>query len=525
MAVFNPNPEGVGGSTLSVAAASAVASRATARAAVEAINRGAGAVLARPAKPVVMPPTSSTTGNYVVRMLKVPESVRDIVRVQRGLRRIEDVTPADYASAVTDGLMARNAAAKNPRMIVRHTGARVPVVNDPELIVDTLQRTEGIADVNHLYKAGVRSISVHDWTLTPSELEAWKHGWIRPSSMYKFDGSVIKDHFTNARLTDVLEGAGGHRYYLDRGDVLRPSPSLRSVIIGDKPGIPDSFQLRVPVDQPIRGVQFYWNTEYGVPIQAARPVYGGHVLGGPGEFGLTGNEDAKGGEGGKTPSGRFSMSRNFLATDEVPETIFGIPVVSREEDYTEKDIAFFQEHPEAGGYYDLGDEEAPVEEAPVEEMQQDSKGGKARKKYPGSLNNPGNVGKHKRSEWWTGETLSPHERWAKFDTPQNGLNAAADAVRKIYANDLAPSGKPLTIRNYAYKYAPPGENDTETYIANLSKYSGIGENDELLPDDVERLSKLMRAKVRFESGVPHSNWFTDNEYRTAASRIAEGWVD
>ena len=49
---------------------------------------------------------------------------------------------------------------------------------------------------------------------------------------------------------------------------------------------------------------------------------------------------------------------NFLATDKVPDTIFGIPVVSRREDYTEEDIAFFQEHPEAGGYYDMGNEAA-----------------------------------------------------------------------------------------------------------------------------------------------------------------------
>lgn len=49
---------------------------------------------------------------------------------------------------------------------------------------------------------------------------------------------------------------------------------------------------------------------------------------------------------------------NFLATDKVPDTIFGIPVVSRREDYTEEDIAFFREHPEAGGYYDMGDEAA-----------------------------------------------------------------------------------------------------------------------------------------------------------------------
>lgn len=48
---------------------------------------------------------------------------------------------------------------------------------------------------------------------------------------------------------------------------------------------------------------------------------------------------------------------NFLATDNVPDTLFGIPVVSREESYSERDLAFFREHPEAGGYYDLGDKQ------------------------------------------------------------------------------------------------------------------------------------------------------------------------
>ena len=52
---------------------------------------------------------------------------------------------------------------------------------------------------------------------------------------------------------------------------------------------------------------------------------------------------------------------NFLATDKVPDTIFGIPIVSRREDYTEEDIAFFKEHPEAGGYYSMGDEETEPE--------------------------------------------------------------------------------------------------------------------------------------------------------------------
>ena len=64
-------------------------------------------------------------------------------------------------------------------------------------------------------------------------------------------------------------------------------------------------------------------------------------------------QDRKGGEA-------FS---NFLATDDVPETLFGIPVVSQ--DYTEEDLEFFKRNPKAAGFYDLGDEsEDPPEEPP-----------------------------------------------------------------------------------------------------------------------------------------------------------------
>jgi len=65
---------------------------------------------------------------------------------------------------------------------------------------------------------------------------------------------------------------------------------------------------------------------------------------------------------------RFDMSRNFLATDKVPESIFGIPVVSRKEDYTAEDLEFFRTHPEAGGYYDLGDANEEMVPAGGEEV-------------------------------------------------------------------------------------------------------------------------------------------------------------
>lgn len=49
--------------------------------------------------------------------------------------------------------------------------------------------------------------------------------------------------------------------------------------------------------------------------------------------------------------------RNFLATDDVPDSLFGIPIVQDESRYTERDIEFFRENPKAAGFYDLGDSE------------------------------------------------------------------------------------------------------------------------------------------------------------------------
>ena len=61
-------------------------------------------------------------------------------------------------------------------------------------------------------------------------------------------------------------------------------------------------------------------------------------------------------KGGEDINGRHGNFTNFLATDDVPESIFGIPVVQDESQYTEKDLAFFRENPKAAGFYETGDE-------------------------------------------------------------------------------------------------------------------------------------------------------------------------
>ena len=227
--------------------------------------------------------------------------------------------------------------------------------------------------------------------------------------------------------------------------------------------------------------------------------------------------DDKGGD-------NFGTFRNFLATDDVPESIFGIPVVQDESQYTEKDLAFFKENPKAAGFYDLGDEDVD-EDAP----QQAAKSKPSRGAYPGKLNNPGNV--EKRKERRQGEVDSPSERFAKFATPQDGLREMADAIRQIAAVKLSEKGQDFTIRNFAEVYAPrvnekgEKENDTDKYIRDLSADTGFGADEELARWDEGDMARFLRSVVKFESGAPHSAWFTDDEYNLAAKVLQKGAVD
>ena len=167
----------------------------------------------------------------------------------------------------------------------------------------------------------------------------------------------------------------------------------------------------------------------------------------------------------------------------------------------------------------------------LRERMMDAKGGKTKKrgKYPGVSNNPGNVEKHERR---TDKTLFDGEigggvrpkRFANFSDPVSGLNATADVLARR-ANELDRNSVPFTIENYVPNYAPASENDVEGYIGNVSRYSGIARNTTMDRWNVDDMARLLRAVVRFESGYPHSEWFTDDEYKAAARRISEGATD
>jgi len=110
------------------------------------------------------------------------------------------------------------------------------------------------------------------------------------------------------------------------------------------------------------------------------------------------------------------------------------------------------------------------------------------------LKNPVNV-RHEDNNNWQG--LSGHKKgFCKFNCFKNGYRAAYILV-KNYINIYHQN----TIRKIVTKYAPVNENDTEEYIANVERWSGINAGRRIKPTDSIRLAKIIAAMTRQETGT------------------------
>ena len=181
---------------------------------------------------------------------------------------------------------------------------------------------------------------------------------------------------------------------------------------------------------------------------------------------------------------------NFLATDEVPDSIFGIPVVSREEDYTEADLAFFQEHPEAGGYYDLGEDADPSE--PPEEPPPD--GGMRAAENAGVPDPPA------RSD--TNGTDDIRELWNRAVKSTGDLNGLAYVFAAMTGesslNQRGATSEQISNGHLARLLIHANETD---------RYNGNPANSRrrTVLDTVKRTSHVL-SKYKWGTG-PGANWF------------------
>lgn len=98
-------------------------------------------------------------------------------------------------------------------------------------------------------------------------------------------------------------------------------------------------------------------------------------------------------------------------------------------------------------------------------------------------NNPGNIDYNPRNAWQGQLGLEvgvPSPRFARFDTPENGIRALGKLLINYRGKDGMPGvGGPGidTVRETIARWAPGNENNTEAYIAAVARRLGVNAND------------------------------------------------
>ena len=123
-------------------------------------------------------------------------------------------------------------------------------------------------------------------------------------------------------------------------------------------------------------------------------------------------------------------------------------------------------------------------------------------------NNPGNIDYNKNNQWRGQigiETSSINPRFAKFDTPENGIRALA----KLLLN-YQRFHKLNTVHEIINRWAPPVENVTSAYVTACAQALGVDQNEVVNLSDRRLLKLLTVAIIKHENGSqPYSDFVID----------------
>jgi len=134
-----------------------------------------------------------------------------------------------------------------------------------------------------------------------------------------------------------------------------------------------------------------------------------------------------------------------------------------------------------------------------------------RNNNPGNLNFVGQAGAVREA--------GPNGRFAVFRTAQEGLDALAKQLRLYAQRGIR------TVRDIISKFAPPGENNTQAYIASVSRSLGVAAGGTIDVNDPHVMQGLMNAIIRVENGRnPYSAAQLSAASGAAATSAAGGSV-
>ncbi|MDC9607032.1 structural protein [Xenorhabdus griffiniae] len=113
--------------------------------------------------------------------------------------------------------------------------------------------------------------------------------------------------------------------------------------------------------------------------------------------------------------------------------------------------------------------------------------------------NPGNI---RHGDKWQGlRDIQTDKSFCQFVAPEYGIRAMLKILRN-YERRYGDN----TIRQFISRWAPPNENNTESYIAYVCKSVGIASSAVVDVENVATMSRLVKAIIQMENGQqPYSD--------------------
>ncbi|AOX29246.1 structural protein [Pseudomonas aeruginosa] len=119
--------------------------------------------------------------------------------------------------------------------------------------------------------------------------------------------------------------------------------------------------------------------------------------------------------------------------------------------------------------------------------------------------NPGNI-RHAKGTRWQGMSANQNDSaFVQFTGPQWGIRAIARTLI-TYQDKHALR----TIRQIISRWAPPSENNTESYIRQVAARVGVAPDARIDVYDYRIMRTLVEAIVRHENGpgpLPEGSWY------------------
>lgn len=103
--------------------------------------------------------------------------------------------------------------------------------------------------------------------------------------------------------------------------------------------------------------------------------------------------------------------------------------------------------------------------------------------------------------------------YSKYDTPEEGMTALALLLKRYDRRGRNTVGKIIRI------YAPSFENNTGKYISSVCRELGVSPKTKLDMNNPEVMKALMKSITRMEGGKQSMNYFSNDVYDKAVSRV------